>query len=87
MRRSACTPSCPAKSAAPPGDCSSPSPAPCARPAGPRSSWTGTGPRGRWSTASDRAVVDGDRINLYMLQEETRQAYMEIAAAIISTYR
>ncbi|GAA3074298.1 MULTISPECIES: hypothetical protein [Actinomycetes] len=35
----------------------------------------------------DRAVVDGDRIDLDMLQEETRQAYMEIAAAVISTYR
>ena len=35
----------------------------------------------------DRAVVDGDRINLDMLQAETRQAYMEIAASIVDNYR
>ena len=35
----------------------------------------------------DRAVVDGDRINLDMLQEETRRAYMNIAAAMVDGYK
>lgn len=35
----------------------------------------------------DRAVVDGDRIHLDMLQEETRRAYMDIAAAMVDGYK
>lgn len=35
----------------------------------------------------DRAVVDGDRINLDTLQEETRWAYMDIAAAMVDGYK
>lgn len=35
----------------------------------------------------DRAVVDGDRINLDMLQGATRHAYMDIAAAMVDGYR
>ena len=35
----------------------------------------------------DRAVVDGDRIHLDMLQEETRRAYMDIAAAMVDGHK
>lgn len=35
----------------------------------------------------DRAVVDGDRMNVETLQEETRWAYMEIAAAMVDGYK
>lgn len=34
----------------------------------------------------DSAVVDGDKIDLETLQKGTRQAYMEIAAAIVDGY-
>lgn len=34
----------------------------------------------------DHAVVDGDHINVDMLQPSTRRAYMEIAAAIVDGY-
>lgn len=34
----------------------------------------------------DRAVVDGDKMNLEILHSSTRQAYMEIAAAIVDGY-
>lgn len=35
----------------------------------------------------DSAVVDGDKIDLETLQQGTRQAYMEIAAAIVDGYQ
>lgn len=35
----------------------------------------------------DQSVVDGDQVNLEMLQPSTRQAYMEIAAAIVDGYQ
>ncbi|GAA1825415.1 MinD/ParA family ATP-binding protein [Nesterenkonia flava] len=35
----------------------------------------------------DRAVVDGDRIDLDLLKESTREAYMEIAAAVVDGYQ
>ncbi|WP_243730596.1 MinD/ParA family ATP-binding protein [Nesterenkonia salmonea] len=34
----------------------------------------------------DQSVVDGDQVNLEMLHSGTRQAYMEIAAAIVDGY-
>ena len=34
----------------------------------------------------DQSVVDGDQVNLEMLQPSTREAYMQIAAAIVDGY-
>ena len=34
----------------------------------------------------DQSVVDGDQVNLEMLQPNTREAYMQIAAAIVDGY-